>query len=88
MTQSYAHLFKLTILLFNAALGQTYYRQSAQALANSDIQSLAASWGESDLALTYLGSNTEEQTSILDALSNTKTYLVNRADGHINTRLN
>lgn len=61
MTQSDTHLFKLTTLLFNAALGETYYRQSSQALANSDIATLAASWGQSDLALTYLGNTNEEQ---------------------------
>ncbi|MBJ7551505.1 calcium-binding protein [Marinomonas ostreistagni] len=61
MTQSDTHLFKLTTLLFNAALGETYYRQSSQALANSDIATLAASWGQSDLASTYLGNTNEEQ---------------------------
>lgn len=61
MTQSDTHLFKLTTLLFNAALGETYYRQSSQALANNDIATLAANWGQSDLALAYLGTTNEEQ---------------------------
>lgn len=61
MTQSDTHLFKLTALLFNAALGEAYYRQSSQALANSDITTLATSWSQSDLVLTYLGTTNEEQ---------------------------
>ena len=65
MTQSETQLFKLSTLLFNAALGHTYYHQSLQHLASSNIEALAASWGESELTKEYLGNTSKEQARSL-----------------------
>jgi Ca2+-binding RTX toxin-like protein len=61
MTESDSHLFKLTSLLFNAALGNDYYQQFSPVLAEVGIDTLAREWGASDVAQSVLGSTPEEQ---------------------------
>lgn len=61
MTQSDTYLFKLTSLLFNAALGNSYYRTFSPLLENVGIEALARSWGESSVATDILGVTPEQQ---------------------------
>lgn len=61
MTPSDTHLFKLTSLLFNAALGHTYYRTFAPVLEQIGIESLARNWGNSDVTTSVLGDTPAEQ---------------------------
>ena len=61
MNQSDSHLFKLTTLLFDAALGYTYYNQFSSTLNQVGIDVLASSWGESDTTKNFLGNTVEEQ---------------------------
>ena len=61
MTESDSHLFKLTSLLFDAALGNSYYQQFSPILVEVGIDTLAREWGASDITLSILGSTAEEQ---------------------------
>ncbi len=65
MNQSDSHLFKLTSIIFDAALGNTYYNQFSSTLEQVGIDALAISWGESDVAKSILGSSPEAQAKTL-----------------------
>lgn len=61
MAQSDTHLFKLTSLLFNAALGNAYYQQFSPVAESVGIDTLAQLWGQSSVATSLLGATSEAQ---------------------------
>ncbi len=60
-----ARLFKLTSLLFDAALGKDYYDIFSTEAARIGIDALAQSWGQSSLVGPLLGNNTAQQARAL-----------------------
>lgn len=69
MTKNQDLLFKLTNSIFDAALGKAYYEQIYPMVVEQGIDSLAQSWGESDLVKSFLGNSPKEQ-----ALNLTKNF--------------
>jgi hypothetical protein len=65
MNQSDAQLFKLTALIFKAALGNTYYQDFSGLLNQIGFDSLAQLFGASDVARDVLGSTPEAQARAL-----------------------
>lgn len=65
MEISDARLFKLSSLLFDAALGKSYYDELSGAVAEFGIAALADSWGTSSLVLSELGEGTSVQAATL-----------------------
>lgn len=60
-----ARLFKLASLLFDAALGKSYYDTFSSAANTLGIDALAQSWGASSLTGRLLGSDTTSQARAL-----------------------
>lgn len=67
MNSSDSHLFKLTTVLFNAALGSHYYQEFSGVLEQIGIDALAQNWGASDVAKEVLGITPELQAKALTA---------------------
>lgn len=65
MTQSDADLFKLTTLIFDAALGNHYYQEFAVDAEQIGIDALAHSWGASDIAKSIMGATPAAQARAL-----------------------
>ena len=61
MTSEQSHLFKLTTLIFNAAIGKEYYELLSPAVGASGVDVLARNWGDSELVETVLGGTPLEQ---------------------------
>jgi len=65
MNQSDAHLFKLTAIIFDGALGSYYYPSISALQTQIGIDSLAQGWGASELAQSFLGTTPEAQAKSL-----------------------
>lgn len=65
MNTSDARLFKLSSMLFDAALGKKHYDTYSAAASSIGLDALAQAWGNSALAKRDLGENSETQARAL-----------------------